>query len=390
LHQIAGRLVAAVGHSPTYQLQSRSMAMHRAVFLSGLVNALRFRVLSYRSNRGAKEVEILLMSGLIDTILAVYPKLVSWKFRDRFGSPLLTWLMALKGNSVQFKDYKVFLNPRDKTATELFLIHVNSREWIWESYELELFTQAILANESPVVIDMGANYGAYTLSACTLAKSGSVKNVIAVEPNSATFSCLKRSVEAVGFGQFAQLVNAAVADNHNGECDFYVDERYSAMSKSLAGPDVSAASNSPTSSYKVRCISIDGLLSEVNIEKTNNFVIKIDVEGSEPLAFQGMKTTLESAAGYQIFFEFHPDALKSCGHDPLKLAQHIFELQPDLIVEIQHEKKIKRISSLADFESIIDGCLTTTELWKDYTNIFLSKNATLPAEMRRLLGRETD
>ena len=112
------------------------------------------------------------MSSLIDTILAVYPKLVPWKFRDRFGSPLLTQLMALKGNSVQFKDYKVFLNPRDKTATELFLIHVNSREWIWESFELKLFAEAICANESPVVIDMGANYGAYTLSACSLANKG--------------------------------------------------------------------------------------------------------------------------------------------------------------------------------------------------------------------------
>jgi FkbM family methyltransferase len=328
------------------------------------------------------------MSGLISTVLAVYPKLVSWKFRDRFGSPLLTWLMALKGNSVQFKDYKVFLNPRDKTATELFLIHVNAGKWIWESYELGLFAQAILANESPVVIDMGANYGAYTLSACTLAKNGSVKNVIAVEPNRQTFSCLKKSVEAGGFGQFAQLVNAAVSDNHNGECHFYVDEKYSAMSKSLALSDVSAPPSSPKSSYKVRCISIDGLLSETNIEKSNNFVIKIDVEGSEPLAFQGMKATLESAAGYQIFFEFHPSALKSCGHEPLKLAQHLFELQPDLIAEIdQHEKKLKRIDSIADFEGIIHGCLTTTELWKDYTNIFLSKNAAMPAEMRQLLGR---
>ena len=341
------------------------------------------------TNRGAKEVNTLRMSSLIDTILAVYPKLVSWKFRDRFGSPLLTQLMALKGNSVQFKDYKVFLNPRDKTATELFLIHVNSREWIWESYELNLFAEAISANESPVVIDMGANYGAYTLSACSLAQKGLVKNVVAVEPNRETFSCLKRSVEAGGFGKFAQLVNAAVSDNHNSECDFYVDERYSAMSKSLAWPDVSALSSSPKSSYKVRCISIDGLLSEANIEKTSKFVIKIDVEGSEPLAFQGMKATLESAAGYQIFFEFHPDALKSCGHDPLKLAQHLFELQPDLIAEIQHEKKLKRINSLADFESIIHECLTTKEMWKDYTNIFLSKNAALPAEMRRLLGRET-
>ena len=330
------------------------------------------------------------MAGLIDTILAVYPKLVSWKFRDRFGSPLLTWLMALKENSVQFKDYRVFLNPRDKTATELFLIHVNAGEWIWESYELNLFAEAISANDSPVVIDMGANYGAYTLTACSLAKDGRVKNVVAVEPNRETFSCLKRSVEAGGFATFARLVNAAVSDEHNGECDFYVDDRYSAMSKSVGQPDASPLSGSPKSSYKVRCISIDGLLSETNIEKTNNFVIKIDVEGSEPLAFQGMKTMLESASGYQIFFEFHPEALKSCCHDPLKFARQLFELQPDLIAEIdQHEKRLKRINRMSDFESIIQECLTTTEMWKDYTNIFLSKNAGLPEEMRKILGRET-
>jgi FkbM family methyltransferase len=252
---------------------------------------------------------------------------------------------------------------------------------------LNLFAEAISANESPVVIDMGANYGAYTLSACSLAQKGLVKNVVAVEPNRETFSCLKRSVEAGGFGKLAQLVNAAVSDNHNAECDFYVDERYSAMSKSLGNSGISAPSKGPESSYKVRCVSIDGLLSEANMEKTSKFVIKIDVEGSEPLAFRGMNSTLESAAGYQIFFEFHPDALRSCGHDPLKLAQYIFELQPDLIVEIQHEKKLKRISSLADFETIINGCLTTKELWKDYTNIFLSKNSAMPEEMRRLLEK---
>ena len=251
------------------------------------------------------------MSSLIDIILSLYPKLVSWKFRDRFGSPLLTWFMALKGNSIQFKDYKVFLNPRDKTATELFLIHVNSEDWIWESYELNLFAEAISVNENPVVIDMGANYGEYTLSACNLAKNGQVKRVIAIEPNRETFSCLQRSVEFSGFGGFAQLVNAAVSDNHNDECVFHVDERYSAMSKSLRTPGrLFPFWQRSSSSYKVRCISIDGLLSETDIAKANNFVIKIDVEGSEPLAFRGMKTTLESAHGYQIFFEFHPDALK--------------------------------------------------------------------------------
>jgi FkbM family methyltransferase len=325
------------------------------------------------------------MSYLFDSFLSIYLKVFPWKFRDRFGSPLITLLMALKGNKVQFKDYQVFLNPRDKTATELFLIHVNAGQWLWESYELNLFAEAIAANQNPVVIDIGANYGAYTLSACSVAKGGHVRNVIAVEPNRETFSCLKRSVESSGFSRLAMLRNAAISDDHNSECDFYVDERYSAMS-CLARPGNPSPPAENTSSYRVRCISIDGLLSESNIDKTGNFVIKIDVEGSEPLAFRGLADTLECAGGYQVFFEFHPAALKASGYDPLNLAQHLFDLQPDLIAEIdQHEKRLKRLNTMADFEIIAHNCLTTTEPWKDYTNIYLSKGSELPAEMHRLV-----
>ena len=155
-----------------------------------LVNLPGFQVLSLNCTEQVKEVETSLMSGLLDMILSLYPKLIPWKFRDRFGSPLITRLMASKGNSVQFKDYKVFLNPRDKTATELFLIHVNSDDWIWESYELGLFGEAISANENPVVIDMGANYGHTRFPPVISPRTVASKNVIAIEPNRETFSCL--------------------------------------------------------------------------------------------------------------------------------------------------------------------------------------------------------
>jgi len=102
-----------------------------------------------------------------------------------------------------------------------------------------------------------------------------------------------------------------------------------------------------------------------------------------------LAATLKSALGYQVFFEFHPDALRSCGHDPLKFARHLFDLEPDLIVEIdQHGKRLKRINSMSDFQSIIRECLTTKEMWKDYTNIFISKKAALSSEMLGLLPKE--
>jgi len=42
---------------------------------------------------------------------------------------------------------------------------------------------------------------------------------------------------------------------------------------------------------------------------------------------------------------------------------------------------------MADFEGIIHECLTTREMWKDYTNIFVSKGGELPEEMLRLLNQ---
>ena len=76
---------------------------------------------------------------LSDHLVAMYTKLFPWRFRYRFGSPLIGPLMKMKGNKVTIRDFDVFLNPDDKTATELFLVHAQAGDWIWESYEISLF-----------------------------------------------------------------------------------------------------------------------------------------------------------------------------------------------------------------------------------------------------------
>jgi FkbM family methyltransferase len=323
------------------------------------------------------------MSTFMETLIPIYLKLFNWKFRDRHGAPLIGWLMGTQGNCVRFKDYSVFLNPLDKTANELFLIHVNANDWIWESREISLFLEAVRENSPCVVLDMGANYGAYTLSAAKLATKGLVNTVVAVEPNRNTFACLKKSVEFNGFKDFVHLVNAAVSDKHNAVCDFYADPKYSAMSKSKPTESEKQSGSSAQPSYQVPCVRMDDLLSEIGVDKASKFVMKIDVEGSEPLAFAGLTETLKSAHGYQIFFEFHPQALQDLGHDALTLSSTILDLQPDLIAEIDHhEKTVKRVSGMPGFERLVNDCMNPTKMWSDYTNIFISKNMALPEGFR--------
>lgn len=326
------------------------------------------------------------MSSFVETLIPLYLKLFNWNFRDRYGSPLIKWMMSLQGNCVRFTDYTVFLNPRDKTATELFLIHVRAPDWIWESYQLSLFREAIRVNNPCVVLDMGANYGQYSLSAARLATKGLVNAVVALEPNRDTFECLKKSSEFNRFTDYVHLVNAAVSDKHNAMGNFFADPRYSAMSKRGEAGSEGHAGAHESRSYQVLCVRMDDLLTEIGVSKANKFVMKIDVEGSEPLAFAGLKETLRSAPGYQVFFEFHPQAMQDLGHDPLAFARDLVDLQPDLIAEIDHHANtVKRIHGAPDFERLAQECLNPKKPWSDYTNIFVSKGLVIPKDFSSLL-----
>jgi FkbM family methyltransferase len=317
---------------------------------------------------------------LADHIVALYTTLFPWKFRFKHGSPLIKSLMSAKGNRVQIKDIAVFLNPNDKTATELFLVHANAGEWIWESYEISLFVASIEANGNCVAVDIGANYGAYSLSCCALAKDGRIRNLVTIEPNRDTFACLKKSVEFNGCGPYVQLVNAAAAESHGTECVFYPHGTFSAMSQIASAQSQDFSGHAAP--YSVRGITLDGLLPELGVTVEGPLVVKIDIEGGEPHAFRGMEATLKSAHGYQVFFELHPGALLSLGHDPLEFGRYLFGLRPDVVAEIdQHKKVTKRIRDFSEFRSRVEGCLSTTEMWQDYTNIFISKGLKVPFEM---------
>jgi FkbM family methyltransferase len=318
---------------------------------------------------------------LSDHLVAMYSKIFPWRFRHRFGSPLVGSLMKMKGNKVTIRDFDVSLNPDDKTATELFLVHAQARDWIWESYEIALFLNSLKANPNPLAVDMGANYGAYSLTACSLALEGVVQSIIAVEPNRETFACLSDSVASNGFGPYVHLVNAAVARDHNADVFFYPHDSFSAMSKGTIATDPERLSGH-SSPYKVRGITLDGLLPELGISGVDSLIIKIDVEGSEPDAFRGMEATLKSVNRYQVFFELHPSALMSLGHDPLEFGRYLFGLGVDVVAEVdQHQKATKRIRNHDEFASIVERCLTTTEMWQDYTNLFISKGLKIPFEI---------
>lgn len=55
-------------------------------------------------------------------------------------------------------------------------------------------------------------------------------------------------------------------------------------------------------------------------------LVKLDVEGSEPLALEGMRETLVRTPTVTLFVEINPSALGYLGYDAEKLVDHLREL----------------------------------------------------------------
>jgi FkbM family methyltransferase len=309
--------------------------------------------------------------GLIRRILSIYRRLIPDKYRIRFTHGLLAMVarpgLIRNGNKLQTEKYTLFLDAADIRSVVHYAFHRVYNVWYFEPFEVSLFVNAVAKNKRCIAVDIGANYGCYTLEACTQAAPGDLEKLIAIEPDRDVCRCLSRSVNENGLGEYVLVVNAAVTDKHGGYCDLFVNSLGSDDNRTVRCNDQLSLS----CSYKVETVTVDGLLKGHGIDLTNRFVVKVDIQGNEPLAISGMQEMLRFARGYQLFLEFCPTWLRSAGHDPIQFAREIWALNADVVAEIREsEKEVTPIVSFDDLERIVATRFTT--------DLFVSKSLGLP------------
>jgi FkbM family methyltransferase len=152
-----------------------------------------------------------------------------------------------------------------------------------------------LLQPGTVMIDIGANIGYYTLLAAS--RIGSTGKIIAFEPNVANCTLLHKSLQANNFKNVA-LHNVAVA-----EAEGVVSLHISDSNGSIV-PDHLLAHP-----YQVRTVILDHVLGdEPRID-----LIKMDIEGAEGRALQGMHGVIQRCTPI-IVTELHPAALQAVSH----------------------------------------------------------------------------
>jgi FkbM family methyltransferase len=180
----------------------------------------------------------------------------------------------------------------DFSAPTPTLVRRNRQRFYSELEEIRDFLESI-ENEDDVVYDIGANTGLYSLFAAKACPHGTV---VAFEPYPPNLGVLRQDIDRNSLYNVT-VVESALSDSV-GEIEFSQPRKddIGYGSSSINIEEDGEALTLPTTTG-------DTLIADGEIPPPN--VVKIDVEGAEPLVIDGMKQTLANPNCRVLYCEVH-------------------------------------------------------------------------------------
>jgi FkbM family methyltransferase len=179
-----------------------------------------------------------------------------------------------------------------------------------EHYEIDLWTSCL--RPGMVVADVGANLGLYTLLASRCV--GPEGRVYSFEPDPQNFALLRRSVAANGCTNVV-MHQAAVADLV-GTLALYRSEEHHGDHRIFP----CGQGDRPT--IQVPVTTLDAVLAD----SPRLDVVKMDIQGSEWRALQGMAQLVACNPALAMFLEFWPKGLREGGGDAAAFLHQLHHL----------------------------------------------------------------
>ena len=241
-----------------------------------------------------------------------------WNKIKAYGSGLLHGLSGLRARRLLS-----LLSRSDIAAKRLeahgFSILVDERDYalakpilVAERYEPHV-TSALLAElrEDTVFLDVGANIGFFTLLVAARCPAG---HVYSIEPDPDNARLLAASVALNGFGERV-TVHACAASDEDGVLTLSdlgnarnLGARFTSKQRETLGRHV----HGPAPKFlEVRAARLDRLIDVPKLD-----LVKMDIEGFEPVALRGMDGLLRKHRPV-IVMEFAPGTIRDiAGEDP--------------------------------------------------------------------------
>lgn len=232
-----------------------------------------------------------------------------------------------------------------------------------EEFEMDLFKKVLKGGD--VVLDLGANIGSYTLTAAKVV--GKDGHVFSFEPDGTNFSILQENVKAFKFHNVT-LVRKAVTSK-TGSIKLYLSDK-------SKGDHRIYDSRDGRKFVAIEAVCLDDYFKDYD-KKID--VIKIDIQGAELVAFEGMRALLFRNEDVKIFTEFWPFGLKKFGVEPKLFLQLLISYGFRFYNISEEERRLEALT----IEDLLE---TYTPEKENYTNLFCVKNGSLDSGNLRELS----
>lgn len=184
-----------------------------------------------------------------------------------------------------------------------------------------------LVNEGDTVLDVGANFGFFGVVAGS--ELGSGGRLMFVEANPILIPYIKKSLSVNGLVKKSVIVQKAVS-NKKGIAPFNFLEDVWGSSGMQELPKEWQEIYPTHEVIDVETDTIDAICKQAGITSAN--VIKIDIEGYENFAFEGMGNLIKNSPELKVFLEFTPERYPNAGKffkDIKKKLQFIYFINED-------------------------------------------------------------
>jgi FkbM family methyltransferase len=207
---------------------------------------------------------------------------------------------------------------------------------VYEEFETEIFKKRV--KKGMTVVDIGANWGWYTLIAAKLV--GEKGKVYAFEPEPYNYDLLLKNIEINGYDNIIPVQKAV--SNKVGTVKLFLTQDNPGGLNTIYPYNHSLQRNF----VEVETITLDNFFRD---RKDKIDVIKMDVEGAEFAILQGMREILGRNKTIEILTEFWLDGLRRFGYSPGRFLNEFMKHGFKLFYLNEREKKIEPMD--------INGCI---------------------------------
>ncbi|MFZ6034775.1 MAG: FkbM family methyltransferase [Patescibacteria group bacterium] len=202
-----------------------------------------------------------------------------------------------------------------------------------------------------VFLDVGAHHGYYS---SVIGKNVRDSKIIAVEPIKNNFSMLKKNISINKINN-AKLYNLAASNKE--------EVKKINIAETTSRSSFYEVSNSKKKEIaSIKTIALDKIIGDTKLG-----FIKMDVEGHEIPALEGLANTIRKNPQVKLLIEHNPLSQKSAGFEPVQLLEQLKDMGFDLFLIHEYEHQISEDMS---FMTVPHLTRITNDIyrWEKYMN----------------------